>query len=159
MKKATPRYLAVALGALVLMSVDEVSAQNTMIPPTPVAQRAQTIQKAPTSGQMSLIPPIPGNQRRGSPPPLRRSQRPSLSPYLNLAAAGGNSDAASFAYFQLTLPQQAAQRSRATQDRQIRGLNQEVAQQREMLMQSPTSNLGTTGHRVGFMSYGTYFNK
>lgn len=92
-----------------------------------------------------------------SPPSMRRNRNSPLSPYLNLAAAGGNTDAATANYFLITRPQQNAQRFRSEQNRQNRTLQQELAAQQELL-QSPTSMLGSTGHSVGFMNYGGYYN-
>lgn len=94
---------------------------------------------------------------RASPPSMRRNRNAPLSPYLNLAAAGGDTNAATANYFLITRPQQNAQRFRSEQDRQNRTLQEEIAAQEE-LMQSPTSMLGATGHTVGFMNYGGYYN-
>lgn len=91
-------------------------------------------------------------------PVLRRNRKPALSPYLNIAAAQGDPDAASINYLLLTRPQQAAQRFRNQQERQNQAVQGEIDAQRKLLMQSPTSRLGTTGHHAQFQYYGGYYN-
>lgn len=92
------------------------------------------------------------------PPALRRSRRPAVSPYLNLAAAGGNPDAVAFQYYNRVLPdaqfRKAASRGIAAIDK----IDAEIAEQRRMLQQSKTSSLSTTGHTTRFQDLGSYYN-
>ena len=105
--------------------------------------------------------PIPAQAQSGStrPPSLTRQKRPSLSPYINLAAAADNPDAVAYQYHARVLPDTNFRASAARQAVAIRGLDQKIQEQRKLLQQSPTSNLSGTGHRTQFMNYGGYFKK
>lgn len=96
---------------------------------------------------------------QGRKPVLRRSSKPAVSPYMNLAVAGGNANLQGYAYFNLVRPEQRALRAQVAQQREIQQLNQNIEQQRRELQQSANSALGGTGHRTQFMNYGGYFNK
>ncbi len=91
------------------------------------------------------------------PPALKRSKRPAVSPYLNLAAAGDNPDAVAFQYYNRVLPDASFRKANAQEALAISELDAKQQAQRKLLMQSKTSNLTSTGHRAQFLNYGTYF--
>src|SRR5690606_38644495 len=91
------------------------------------------------------------------PPTLTPSQRPTTSPYLNLAPGGGFGSPA-FRYFTQVRPEIDLRRASARQGGQLRSLQEQFAQQRQMMLQSPASGLSPTGHRATFLNYGSYFN-
>ena len=90
------------------------------------------------------------------PPPLTRSASPTTSPYLNLAIGDDGRGDPALRYYRLVRPENEFRRANARQGGEIRSLEEQFAQQRRML-QSPDSALGPTGHRTGFMNYGSYF--
>jgi hypothetical protein len=107
------------------------------------------------AGLLSVSPTVVEAQL--GPPPLTRSPRPVTSPYLNLLATD-DPDVQAFQYYRRVRPEVELRQSAERQGSAIRGLRQEVeADRRALLMQSPTSLLGTTGHPTQFLNYGGYF--
>ena len=96
-------------------------------------------------------------QSRVAPPSLKRPNRPAVSPYLNLAAAGGNPEAVAFQYYNRVLPDASFRKAANQGAQRLRELDSKIEQQKKMLLQSETSSLTVTGHRTQFMNYGSYF--
>lgn len=104
-----------------------------------------------------VLPTAVHAQSRVGAPTLKRPNRPVVSPYLNLAAAGGNPDAVAFQYYNRVLPDASFRRAANQGAAAVRDLDTRLAEQKKALQQSQTSALSATGHRTQFMNYGGYF--
>jgi hypothetical protein len=91
----------------------------------------------------------PGGARRG---PL---DRPVISPYATLSGLSG--DDLVREYFRRVRPEVDLRNSASRQQQNIQNLQRQVNQQRALLRQSQTSQLGATGHPTYFLNHRGYF--
>lgn len=88
-------------------------------------------------------------------PHVRPSQRPAISPYLNLLGTSPGSGTFAFQYFQRVRPELEFRRANSQFQRSLQGLEQRLEQ--PALQQAPQSGLGPTGHPAAFFNYGGYY--
>lgn len=86
------------------------------------------------------------------PPKLKPSRQPVISPYMNLLNPNNSIQAN---YYLRTLPDVEWRAETARLDRNITTLDNRVTQ--DLRRASQSSNLGTSGHKAMFMSYGSYY--
>lgn len=90
------------------------------------------------------------------PPSLTPSNRPVTSPYLNLAVGNDTFGGAAYQYFRQVRPEVEFRSADIRLGNEIQDVRRNV-HSLDLMIQSPESSLGTTGHRTAFQSYGSFF--
>lgn len=90
------------------------------------------------------------------PPSLSPSNRPVTSPYLNLAIDDGSFSGPAYQYFRRIRPEVEFRRADARLGNEITDVRRNVGTL-ESMIQSPASDLGTTGHATTFQNYRSFF--
>ena len=98
-------------------------------------------------------------QRRStSGPSLRKNNRPTTSPYLNLLNRGGGRGGIGFEYFRRVQPEVQLRNQSNQLQGSLDSLQKQMNQQQLQLKQSSTSQLSPSGHTATFLSYGSYYS-
>lgn len=91
-------------------------------------------------------------------PSLRRSNRPTTSPYLNLLDSDARGNGIGFNYFSRVRPEIQLRNQGNKLQGSLDNLQRQAAQQQqEQPKQSGASALTPTGHAATFMNYGNYY--
>jgi len=90
------------------------------------------------------------------PPPLTPSARPVTSPYLDLSIDNERFGGATYQYYRQVRPEMEFRRNNAQLGNELRRVERRLNEPMPMA-QSPTSDLGTTGHATTFQNYRNFF--
>jgi len=98
-------------------------------------------------------------QRRStSGPSLRKNNRPTTSPYLDLLDQGAGRGGIGFQYFRRVRPEVELRNQNSQLQGSLDSLQKQMNQQQLQLKQSSASQLSPSGHTATFLSYGNYFS-